>query len=90
MMHAVGQVQLGKNGVTENFISTLKSHFENHRNVKVSVLRNLTRDKKEIQKISEKIIEELGDHYTAKIIGFTINIKRWRRARVEMENNSEQ
>lgn len=74
------QIQLGKNGITENFISNLKHNFENHRTVKISVLSNLTRDKKEIQKLSEEILENLGDNYTARIIGFTIVIKKWRKA----------
>ena len=72
-------VQLGKNGVTHEFIITLKSHFENHESVKISVLKSATRNRDEIQKIAEDILEKLGKNYSAKIIGFTISVRRWRR-----------
>jgi len=51
-----GQVQLGKKGVTENFIETLREY-------------------------SEEILEGLGKNYTVRIIGFTIFVKKWRKAR---------
>jgi RNA-binding protein YhbY len=76
-----GQVQIGKNGITENFILTLESHFKNNEDVKVSVLKSSGRDKKQVKKYSEEILEGLGKKYTAKIIGFTIFVKKWRKAR---------
>lgn len=72
-------IQLGKNGVTDNFIQTLSNCFNTHKNVKITVLRNLTRDKKEIKKLSEEILDKLGKNYTTRVIGFTIVVKRWRR-----------
>jgi RNA-binding protein YhbY len=76
-----GQVQIGKNGITKNFIKTLGSHFKKHEDVKVSVLSNSGRDKKQVKKYSEEILEGLGKKYTSKIIGFTIFVKKWRKAR---------
>ena len=76
-----GQVQLGKNGITENFIATLKSHFKNHGDIKVVVLRGASREKAQIKEYSKKILGSLGSYYTAKIIGFTIFIKKWRKPR---------
>lgn len=78
-MPKIGQVQLGKNGITDNFIETLKNQFKNHENVKISVLKNASRDKKRIREFSEEILEKLGKRYTARIIGFTIVVKRWRK-----------
>lgn len=75
----MSHIQLGKNGITENFISTLKKHFDNHQNVKVSVLKSAGHDKLKVKEYSEKILENLGSHYTARTIGFTINLKKWRR-----------
>ena len=72
-------MQLGKNKVTENFIETLRSHFKNHKNVKVSVLKSATRRRDELEKISEDILEGLGRNYTAKRLGFTIFLKKWKR-----------
>ena len=74
------QLQLGKNGVTHEFLVTLKSHFENHDNVRLSVLKSATRDRAELQKITDEILDKLGKNYTAKVIGFTIALRRWRRA----------
>ena len=75
----MGNVQLGKQGVTENFISTLKHYFKSHENVKISVLKSATRDREELKKNSEKILENLGRNFTARTIGFTIVVKKWRR-----------
>jgi RNA-binding protein YhbY len=75
-----GQVQLGKQGITENFIATLKHHFNRHNNVKVHVLKSAGHNKEDIKKYMGEIVEKLGKHYSAKTIGFSIFIKKWRRA----------
>ena len=75
-----GQVQLGKQGITENFITTIRHHFNKHGNVKVHVLRSAGHNKEDIKKYAGDIIEKLGKNYTAKIIGFSIFVKKWRRA----------
>lgn len=80
-MPPLTQIQLGKNGLTDNFISTLKDHFKKHENVKVSVLKSATRDRQQLKKISEQIIEKLGDNYTSKIIGYTIILKKWKKSK---------
>jgi len=78
-MTKMGHVQLGKQGVTENFVENLKHRFQTHENLKISVLRSATRDREEIKKVSEKILDKLGKNFTAKIIGFTIVVKKWRK-----------
>ena len=79
-----GNIQLGKQGITENFIETLKSHFKKYKNMRVSVLQSARGEgkegKKKVKEYTEKILEELGENYTAKIIGFKIILKKWRRA----------
>ncbi|MFH1586009.1 MAG: YhbY family RNA-binding protein [archaeon] len=80
-MPAIAQIQLGKNGVTNNFISTLKDHFNKSRTVKISVLRSATRDKKQLKQMTQDILEKLGSNFTTRIIGFTIVVKRWRKKR---------
>lgn len=72
-------MQLGKQGVTENFIGTLESHFQNHRLVKVSVLSNARKNKDDVKKHAEEIIKRLGDHYNYKTIGFTIILRKWKK-----------
>jgi len=73
------QIQLGKNKVTDKFIETLRGHFKNHDSVKVSILKSATRDKTEMKKITEEILEGLGRNYTAKRLGFTLFLKKWRK-----------
>lgn len=73
------EMQLGKNGITENFIQTLKTAFVKHRNIRISVLRSAGHSKEKIKEYSEEILEKLGKNYTAKIIGFKIILKKWRR-----------
>ena len=78
-MSKIGNIQLGKQKITENFIETLKIFFKNRENVRVSVLRSATRDREEIKKFAEKILGDLGKNFTARIIGFTIVVKKWRK-----------
>ena len=78
-MKKIGNVQIGKHGITENFIETLKNYFKKHENVKISVLKNATRSKAKINEFSGEILEKLGKKYTSRIIGFTIVVKKWRK-----------
>lgn len=79
-MDAIGHIQLGKKGLTENFVLTLENHFKKFRNIKISVLKSACRDKKELKEISDKILEKLGKNFSARIIGYTIAVKKLRRA----------
>ncbi|MDP3992556.1 MAG: YhbY family RNA-binding protein [Candidatus Pacearchaeota archaeon] len=72
-------IQLGKNGITENFVESMKSHFKKHDNVKISVLKSAGHSKDAVRKYSENILEKLGRNYTAKTVGFTISLKKWRK-----------
>ena len=78
-MATIANVQIGKNGITENFLETLKNYFKNHQNVKISVLKSATRNREELKKISEKIIESMGKNFTARIIGLMIGVNEWRK-----------
>ena len=79
-MGKIGYLQLGKQGITNNFIETLKNHFKNYENIKVSVLKGAGHNKENVKKYSGEILEKLGNNYTSKIIGFTIVLKKWRKA----------
>lgn len=76
-------IQLGKQGVTENFIESLKNQFNKCQTVKISVLRSCCRDKEELREITTNILEKLGKNFTARIIGYTVVVKKWRRDRRE-------
>ncbi|MEM4326138.1 MAG: hypothetical protein QXU40_02460 [Candidatus Pacearchaeota archaeon] len=72
-------MQLGKRGVTDNFILTLKNHFKRHKNVKVCVLKSGGHKKERVKECEDEILRKLGKGYTTKRIGFTIFIKKWRK-----------
>jgi RNA-binding protein YhbY len=73
-------IQLGKNGITANFIETLKNGFKNHNTIRVSVLKSAEgHEKSKIKEMTEELLGELGANYSARIIGFTIVLKKWRK-----------
>lgn len=78
-MRTIGKIQLGKNKVTENFILDLQNRFKTHKNLKISILRSCCRDKKELEKIRDEILKFLGKNFTAKTIGYTLALKKWRK-----------
>jgi len=74
-------MQLGKNGLTENFIQTLKSRFVNRETVRISVLKSAGHEKEKVRKYSDEMLDKLGKNYTAKLIGFKIILRKWRKAK---------
>lgn len=79
----MGQLQIGKNGLTDNFYVTLENMFKKHGFVKVNVLKSARGEgkeaKKEVKKMADTILDKMGKHYSAKVIGFTITLKKWRK-----------
>ena len=78
-MPKIGYIQLGKQGLTDNFMETLKDHFKKHDNVRISVLKSSGHEKEKVKKISDEILEKLGKNYTSRVIGFKIVLKKWRK-----------
>ncbi len=72
-------IQLGKQGMTENFIKTLKTYFTKNNSVKVNVLKSATRDKVKVKEYRDKLLDELGKNYSARVVGFSIFLKKWRK-----------
>lgn len=79
-MQLISSIQVGKKGISDNLIETLKTHFKKHQNVKVVFLKNSVRDRRKLKKAVEEILEGLGKNYTYRILGYTVFIKKWRRA----------
>jgi len=81
----IGNIQLGKNGVTDNFIFSLVNQFKKHDIVKIRVLKSARESgkqgKQDVRRYSNQLLKVFGPKYTAKIIGFTIVMKKWRKAR---------
>ena len=77
------KMQIGKNGMTDDFMNTLRNTFKNYQNVRISVLKSSPEHNKEkIFEIAERIKIGLGEKYTTKVIGYTILVKKWRKVKV--------
>jgi RNA-binding protein len=68
---AISTFQIGKNGLTEGTINSLKLSLKNHKQVRISVLKSATRNRTELISLAQKIKSQIpkSDY---KIIGFTI------------------
>lgn len=77
------ELQIGKKGLTEEFLEDIKKRFENKRNsnIKVSVLKSARESKEDVKKYAKEIKDYLGDKFTFRILGFSIFIKKWRKPR---------
>jgi RNA-binding protein YhbY len=76
-------LQLGKNGLTQEFLDNLKKLADGKsvESIRVSVLKSACRDRKEFENINQQILNFLGKNFTSKIIGWTIALRKWRKAR---------
>ncbi|MCX6748875.1 MAG: YhbY family RNA-binding protein [Candidatus Pacearchaeota archaeon] len=74
-------IQIGKNGLTEGTFVLLENAFKTREDVRVCLLKSAGHDKEKIKEVAEKILEKLGKKYTYKSLGFTIFLKKWRKAR---------
>ena len=74
-------LQLGKKGLTQEFLVNLKRIFDSTENVRISLLKSSSRNRQEEKLWAEEIVNSLGKNYTAKIVGYTIVIRKWRKAR---------
>ena len=77
-------MQLGKNGLSAEFLDTLRKNFKRHETVKISLLKNYSRDKDKIMGDAEKIYAQLGCRY--KLLGYTLILKR-QKQRHDGKNN---
>jgi len=82
-MTAQLELQLGKKGLTSEFIKDIEKRLDKHRNVilKISVLKSARENKADVKKYAEEIVKKLGSKYTYKTLGFSIFLRKWRKAR---------
>ncbi len=74
-------INIGKNGVTDGTIEFLENSFKTREDVKICVLKSAGHEKENVLEIANMIIGKLGNKYTYKVLGFTIFLKKWRKAR---------
>ena len=79
-MKIEGQFQIGKAGVTPGVIEALALVLKTHKHVRISILRSSGRDKTSMNSMKDQLIENLSSltkkTYAARIIGFTIVLRR--------------
>ena len=78
------ETQLGKNGITSESVKDIEKRLEKDRNItmKVSVLKSIRPEgKKDVKKYADELLEKLGDKYTVRTMGFSIFLRKWRKAR---------
>jgi RNA-binding protein YhbY len=68
--------QIGKNGITEGTIQGLNNALKTHKNIRISVFKSSGRDRESIKVMAKEIQYKLSHPTTAKIIGFTIILRR--------------
>lgn len=76
------KLQIGKKGLTEEFLQDLKAKFEVADNIRVSILPSATRDRIEAKKWVTTILDSLGPKFRANLIGYTIALRKLRKDRV--------
>jgi RNA-binding protein YhbY len=72
--------QIGKKGLTEEFINQIEITFRTCRKVKIDILKSACRDREEAKKIAQELIERLGKNFDYKLIGYVLTIMKFNRA----------
>ncbi len=79
-MNISAQFQIGKFGVTPGVIDSLALVLKTHKHVRISVLKSSGRNKESMKTITQQLIQVLSAKakktHTARIIGFTIILRR--------------
>jgi RNA-binding protein YhbY len=70
------QFQIGKQGLSDNVVSTLNSVLQCHDQVRISVLRSFSRERAKIEQLSKDIIEKVNYKCASRLIGFTIILSK--------------
>lgn len=75
------KAQIGKQGLTETFIESLRTTFKNRDLVRISLLKAYSRDREKLKETADELCKKLSDigNFKYTIIGFTIILKKWRK-----------
>lgn len=68
--------QLGKNGLTDNFIGTLELAFKTRKLLKIQLLPSASEERAKMKTTADEIVRRLGGNYKYRAIGFTIVLRR--------------
>jgi RNA-binding protein YhbY len=82
-------MQIGKKGLTTEFIKDAERRLDKYRNalLKISVLKSARSSKQDVKKYADELKKQLGEKFTCKTIGFSIFLRKWRKARIKEEKS---
>jgi RNA-binding protein YhbY len=72
--------QIGKKGLTEEFIKQIETTFTTCRKIKIDILKSACRDKEEAKQIAQTLIDRLGKNFDYKLIGYVLTIMKFNKA----------
>lgn len=79
MKHSITLLQIGKKGMTPEFIEQVRRIMEDKKAVKISFLQSSTRDRKQAKKWADELILGLGINFKYDMIGWTLIVKKIRK-----------
>ncbi len=78
-MKETKRIQLGKKGLTPEFIQQVKSMFENERLIKIAILKSACRNKEDAEKIGQDLVDALGKKFKFKLIGYVLTVMKFKK-----------
>ena len=79
-MKPIKRLQMGKKGMTPEFINQVKGIFEKERVLKITILRSASRNKEEVKKMGDELVAMLGNKYKYRLIGYVLTLMRFRKS----------
>ncbi|MFA5485074.1 MAG: YhbY family RNA-binding protein [Candidatus Pacearchaeota archaeon] len=79
MVKPVKKLQLGKRGITPEFVDQLKIIFQKQKIIRINLLKSACRDKEQKTELAEELVKNLGSNYKYKIIGYVIVLLKFRK-----------
>jgi RNA-binding protein YhbY len=79
LLRPIKKIQLGKNGLTSEFIEQVKTIFKNDKMIKITILKSACRDKTEARALAEELMQALGKKYKYKMIGYVLTVMKFRK-----------
>ena len=78
-MKPIKKIQLGKKGLTPEFIEQVRKIFEKESLLKISILKSACRNKQDAIKIADNLKNSLGKKFNYRLIGYTITLMKFRK-----------
>ena len=78
-MKQIKKIQLGKRGLTEEFVNQAKDLFKNEEIIKISILKSACRNKDDAEKLADNLMESLGKNFDYRLVGYVLTVRKFRK-----------